>query len=305
MDDTTPSPHNEFDIRVRTRIRDDDDVQPNPPALSLQGSIERVGNDPNIPAGAGGVMDMRTQAIGKDSATSVAAKGAFARAGDEDITIEFEYLFLDDPCDEAEIIVYLSDNPEVGKDLVKVARFGPPAPGRRGAIGSGEFAVFFGTFPKGDLNFTRGTYIELELRGRSSRCFIDNWDPDVSCYSCGDYNQSGLVLMDDYLVLVAEYGLINPGPDKGCLDLSKDKYVNIDDLLAWKIDDIMNLCNESAGDPLPRHHLHRGHGWCRDQRQLYGKLSCTASIHYLQGGGQFPNGPQKPLVDNTPIACVP
>ena len=55
-----------------------------------------------IPAGAGGVMDMRTQASDWTQPTSIAAKGAFARAGDEDITVAFEYLFIDDTSTNAE-----------------------------------------------------------------------------------------------------------------------------------------------------------------------------------------------------------
>ena len=183
MDDNTPSPHNEFDIRVRRRLRDPNDIQPQDCELTsscLEGLIERIDDDANIPLGAGGVMDMRTQAPDMWSANSVAAKGAFARAGDEDIIIEFEYMFIEDPCNEAELIVYLSDDPEVSQNLVEVARIrSPNEPHQPGWIESGQFAVFSDTFPRGGLNFNRGTYIELELRGANTRCWFDNWDPVV------------------------------------------------------------------------------------------------------------------------------
>jgi hypothetical protein len=193
MDDPTPSLHNEFDIRVRKRLRDPNDIQPEECELTnscFEGSIERIDDDPNIPLGAGGVMELRTQAPGRPSANSVAAKGAFARAGNEDITIEFEYMFIDDPCDGAELIVYLGDDPEVSENLVEVARILPPnEPNQPGWIESGEFAVFSQTFARGGLNFNRGTYIELELRGTNTRCWIDNWDPAVRL--------ANLVVVDD------------------------------------------------------------------------------------------------------------
>ena len=183
MDDNTPSPHNEFDIRVRRRLREPNDIQPQDCELTnscLEGSIERIDDDANIPPGAGGVMEMRTQAPGRPSAGSVAAKGAFARAGGEEITVEFEYMFIEDPCSEAELIVYLSDDPEVSQNLLEVARILPPNEANLpGSIGSGQFAIFSQTFAYAGLNLNRGTYIELELRGTSTRCWVDNWQPTV------------------------------------------------------------------------------------------------------------------------------
>lgn len=246
MNDTKQSPHNEFDIRVRKRLIDPRDPQPLPPSEpSKIGSIKRIDNDPRIPAGAGGVMDIRTQAPNKQSASSVAAKGAFARAGDEDITIEFEYMFIEDPCNEAEMIVYLSDEPEVGQNLVEVARMRPPARGRPGSVESGDFAVFSGTFSRGNLNFVRGTYVELELRGTNAQCWIDNWDPKIECWTpkCGDYDDNDWIEVSDYLLLLAEFGLSDPNSvGKGCLDMVPDGTVNIDDLLAWDTCAVLNAC---------------------------------------------------------------
>jgi hypothetical protein len=247
MDDPSPSPHNEFDIRVRTRITDPNDNAKQPPAPALPdyaGQIQRVSLGPAPTGPAGGVMEMRTRAPKKKQASSVAAKGAFARAGEESITIEFEYLFLEDPNDEAGLIVYLSDQPEVGKHLVEVARIRPPAVGRPGSVESDLFGVFSATFRRGDLNFVRGTYVELELRGRDARCWIDNWDPKINCplADCGNYNGVGGVDIKDYYLLLAELGLINPGAaDKGCLDLCPDGCVTVHDLIAWDTDRL-NLC---------------------------------------------------------------
>ncbi|MHC4259238.1 MAG: S8 family serine peptidase [Planctomycetota bacterium] len=207
MDDSAPSPHNEFDIRVRRRIRDPNDIQPEEPDPAREGSVERIDDDPAIPVGAGGVMEMRTQAPGLWSANSVAAKGAFARAGDENIKIEFEYMFLEDPYNQVELVVYLSDDPEVSENLVEVARIVPPnEPNQPGWIDSGQFALFSDSFPRGSLNFNRGTYIELELRGTSTRCWIDNWDPSVgqtvSYYLVDDmesYNDSDNRIWDTWI----------------------------------------------------------------------------------------------------------
>jgi len=218
---------------------DPNDMQPQD-EIEYIGLIRRTDVDPNLFLLAGGVMEMRTQAPGRSSASSVSAKGAFARAGDEDIMIEFEYMFRADPKEDAELIVYLSDDPEVGHKLRKVAVIRPPEFGRPGSVGSDKFAVFSGTFSRGELNFNRGTYVELELRGEGARCWIDNWDPQVYCLTiCGDYNLDTRVLVDDHITLVAEFGLSGP---KGCLDLVEDGIVNADDLMAWNTDEIFNRC---------------------------------------------------------------
>ena len=108
-----------------------------------------------------------------------------------------------------------------------------------GSVDSGELAVFLGTFPRGDLNFTRGTYVELELRGQGSRVWIDRWDPQITCSStCADLNHGEDVTGRDYLLVLAEYGqTVDPFSEfgKGCLDsgVSGDFYVDYDDLSAW------------------------------------------------------------------------
>jgi hypothetical protein len=248
----------EFAVRVRKRLRDPVDSQdcrcdgecpggvpPKDATKCKEGSIERIDEDPQevtpIPPGHGGVMDMRTRGAQRQQATSIAAKGAFARVGDEDITVAFEYLFVDDAGGEAELIVYLSDDPEVSVDLVELARIRPPAPGRPGATGSGQFGVFHGTFARGLLNFTRGTYVELELRGPGARIWIDNWDPRVECLACSDLNGTTSVDSGDYLVLLAELGQVaDLSGNAWCMDAAqnKDQYVDLNDLLA--MDAILN-----------------------------------------------------------------
>jgi hypothetical protein len=218
----------EFSVRVRKRLSDPSDYDPNYPDKPYSEGI--VARDPN-----GGVMDMWAHDPNDPDrpVSSVAAKGAFARAGDEMITVAFDYLFLANPSGDAELIVYLSDSREVDANNVEVARVYPPASGRRGAVGSTEFATFHGLFDRGGLNFTRGVYVQIDLRGTDARCWIDNWDPTVNCQlDCGDYDRISGVSASDYLLLLTETG--QPYDLwKDCLDLDGDKYVDMSDVLSW------------------------------------------------------------------------
>jgi hypothetical protein len=226
----------EFAVRVAPRLRDPTDQQPALPPFK-EGLIRRW-DDP----ARGGVMSMRTRDPNQLSARSVAAHGAFARAGEDQIVVEFKYRFCGANDPNTMLVVYLSDSPKVGNpasaDLAhytEVARVYPPQPGRPGSIGSGAFATFHGIFPRGSLNFTRGTYVELELRGQDACVEIDDWDPQIKCTStCHDLSGDNGVTNRDYLLLLAECG--QPVPTyKGCLDskLSEDLYVDIGDVLAW------------------------------------------------------------------------
>ncbi|MCB9858677.1 MAG: hypothetical protein H6818_23610 [Phycisphaerales bacterium] len=247
----------EFAVRVRPRVRDPDDVQvcqctktcPDPedvdPSLCKEGSIERITD----PEGANNsVMEMKTHGDGMESASSVAAHGAFARAGEDQIVVAFQYLFCGNVTDQ--LVVYLSDSPEAGENLVEVARITPPASGS-GSIGSGEFATFSGLFSRGSLNFRRGTYVQLELVGEDACVLIDEWDP-LACGSpeCGDYDLSYFISNVDLL-----YGLTALGNEVGetnsCLDkVNRDNYVDVNDVLlsdALYGYGVTNLCN-GAGD---------------------------------------------------------
>ncbi|MCA9249510.1 MAG: right-handed parallel beta-helix repeat-containing protein [Phycisphaerales bacterium] len=246
MDDPTEAPFNEFDVRVRKRVRDTNDQQLPPPALPKQGAITLL---PGELGGNNGVMEMTTLATGDfDAATSVAAKGAFARAGEEDVTVAFEYSFQEDSNSDAEIIVYVSKNPRVSEDLVELARIKPPQSGRPGAVGSTEFGVFHGTFASGQTNFRRGTYVELVLRGEGARVWIDNWDPRVECIACSDLNGTTTVDTGDLLVLLAEMGKVaDLESNSWCLDSlqNRDQYVDLSDVLAMEVfinDDSLNAC---------------------------------------------------------------
>jgi hypothetical protein len=197
-------------------------------------------------------MRMLMQAPGAQPATSIAAHGAFARAGEDRILIDFKYRFCDMPNDpNAYLLVYLSDESEprdastplaIGQcdsHSCCVARVFVPQAGRPGSMGSSEWATFFGEFDRGSLNFTRGTYVELELRGDENACIeIDDWDPQISCDGvCHDLTGEGGVSNRDFLVLLAECGRDVAGQDhpKRCLDskLSWNQYIDVEDILSW------------------------------------------------------------------------
>ncbi|MHC4240199.1 MAG: hypothetical protein ACYSUC_10665, partial [Planctomycetota bacterium] len=206
--------------------------EPDPNGMMLMCSL--LDTDPNSPTSGQPV--------------SALAKGVFAKTGESEdmVVVGFEYLFVEDPCGEAELIVYLSDRPEVDVNLVELARVRPPGPNRPGSLGSGALAIFSGEFPKGGLDFYRGTYVAVELRGTGAKCWINNLDPQVNCVAiCGDYYKDmfNIVNVTDYLVLLAEFGLTDPaGVGKGCLDLVTDGCVNNCDLMAWGIDEVLNKC---------------------------------------------------------------
>ncbi|MHC4647349.1 MAG: choice-of-anchor Q domain-containing protein, partial [Planctomycetota bacterium] len=214
----------------RTHIRRIEGLEPDPNGMMEMLNITVW--DPNSPY-CGQVVNAR-------------AKGVFAKAAEDQILVRFEYMFIEDPCDEAELVVYLSDKPELGENLVELARVRPSAPGRHGSVGSQDMAIFSGTFSGGDLNFVRGTYIELELCGTGARLWIDDWDPVIECYKpkCGDYGPDfGTINIIDYLLLVSEVGLSSPSSaDKGCLDLICDGVVNNDDLLVWDVVERLHKC---------------------------------------------------------------
>ncbi|MHC4573806.1 MAG: hypothetical protein ACYS76_06695, partial [Planctomycetota bacterium] len=213
--------------------------------------IEGSPPDPN------GMMELRNTAdLDPNSPTcgqmiNARAKGLFAKASEDQVLIMFEYLFVEDPCEDAELIVYLSDRPQVDQNLVEMARVQPPEPNRPGSIGSDTFALFSGIFPRGSLEFTRGTYVGLELCGTGTRCWIDDWDPQVNCTAiCGDFylDMFNIVNVYDYLVLLAEFGLLGPATaGKGCLDLVTDGCVNNEDLIAWGVDEVLNKCPSGEG----------------------------------------------------------
>ena len=232
----------EFDVRVRTRLREPQD------ASYETGVVRRIAaplsGDPNNHA-----LEMRPRALFWP-ATSVAAHGAFARAQEARVTVVFRYQWrsgtdVNDPA--TELRVYLSDvdtprvpgDPNDGDHHVLVARLRPPPAGRPGSVSSNEFATFYGKFARDQLDFLRGTYVELELRGANSNLWIDEWDPQIDCQACADLNGTATPDSLDFLVLLSEYGQaldpLDGDWNRPCLDaaLSADKFVDLNDLLAW------------------------------------------------------------------------
>lgn len=245
----------EFAVRVDRRIRDAADTQPSAPPFK-EGLISREPFPvlPDYPQND--AMLMRTMATYTTlSASSVTAKGAFARAGEDEVDVIFNYLFAAGA--GSQLVVYLSDKPAVDESLVEIARINPPSSGA-GSIGSGQFATFSGRFPRGPLNFTRGTYVQLLLTGPDARVWIDDWDPVVcpSC-QCGDFDDPAedpgcSVSEVDYLYLLSELGNRVSGSNNCADRTSGDNYVDMGDLLAWSTGfhaPSLNLCSRSGTNP--------------------------------------------------------
>ena len=257
----------EFEVRVQRRITDPKDQDPEDPTAPLPaGTVQReVGLRPENPDD--GVLDMQTR-----MASSISAKGAFARATADNVIVSFDYLFRDNP--NAELIVYLSDtaaasktgcterpcchtndNNDDNRNRCEIARVFPPAEGQPGAIDSDEFAFFHGSFPRGSLDFIRGAYVELELRNPGSRVWIDRWDPAECCGTCGGFQgcEVNVVTEADYLYLLSEYGQQVRGvSSKECVDslLNDDGHVDISDLLAWELyyedEERLTFCSDGS-----------------------------------------------------------
>ena len=216
----------EFLVRVQTDVEE--------PPVGTIGLIEHP-TDPNS-----NVMEMRTfDAAG----ACVMANAAFNKSSEaEEVTVMFEYRFVQAGPD-AELIVFLSQSSmPVADPNNEVARIAPPLPGRKGAIGNSTFSTFLATFPKGSLEFLQGTYVGLRLCGEDAIVEIDNWDPQVICLACADLNGTQTVDAGDFLVALAEYGqAVDPTHpeyyNRICLDngISGDNYVGLDDLLAWDL----------------------------------------------------------------------
>jgi hypothetical protein len=203
--------------------------------------------DPN------GLMRMRNIVDTDPNSSSFAgvvnarAQGVFAKASEHTILVLFEYLFeTADP--KVELVIYLTDaarlvdpcDPARADHYIEVARLRPPPPGRPGASDSGCFGLFHQYVDRGDLNFIRGTRLELELIGpKGASVLINNWDPQVHCSGyCGDVTGEHGVTVLDFLTVVAHTGsrarLLDEG-DTTCLELtvSEDGRVDALDIGAW------------------------------------------------------------------------
>jgi hypothetical protein len=249
----------EFDVRVRKRvlqdIADDPDEDTTPLGVVARSDIDIDGD--MVPEG---VMEMRTKAGIHPAVLDVRAKGSFARASSgEDVKIVFDYKFCH-PTANAELVVYLSGQTAVGSgDNLEVARITQPFPGRPGSAASTSLATF-STSVEHELNFTRGTYIELELVGDADACvLIDEWDPYVNCLnnaSCGDLNGNTFIEADDFLIVLGETGRTIAGDPvlRSCLDTGReDGYFDILDQMYWdtQISGLVDLFNCSPAPDAP------------------------------------------------------
>ncbi|MCK4786916.1 MAG: hypothetical protein KAV87_24375, partial [Desulfobacteraceae bacterium] len=192
------------------------------------------------------------------------AKGLFAKSSEDEILIQFEYLFgSSEP--GLELVIYLTDVPEWldlndSNHYREVARLPAPPQGRPGSAGSGRFGVFHKYVSRGELDFIRGTRIELELVGPAGACvLINNWDPLVigcNCYP-GDLNfDTGCTVLDFQIAmsyigseteLLADLNLY-------CLDFGfcEDGLVDLFDAESWALmasaSDTVDICELPLSD---------------------------------------------------------
>ncbi|UCG48996.1 MAG: hypothetical protein JSU94_04270, partial [Phycisphaerales bacterium] len=229
------------------RVRSNNVLDPDPAKQRIH--AERITGeqvDPN------GVMRMRNLVdAGSGLTVTARAKGLFAKSGESDIYIRFEYLFCD-PSVDGQLVVYLSDTPEMlehsdpgrGLHYVEAGRVPQPPSGRPGSAGSNRPGVFEKVVPVGGLDMSRGTRMELELLGPAGTCvLIDDWDPGVMrCITyCGDVaGAMGSVDAVDFLAVMRECGrrkrdVANSGTGSlWCLDgyFCADGYITVHDAMA-------------------------------------------------------------------------
>jgi hypothetical protein len=248
---------NEFLARVRHNNRTD-------PDKPLRRHVQRVVDAEPDPKGMMqmcNLPDTDENSLTFGQVIQARAKGLFAKSNEPWIQIRFEYLF-GAPADQSELVIYLSDCPELlshddPNHYLEVARLPHPPGDRPGSAQSGEWGIFEQVVPVGNLNFVRGTWIELELLGPADTCvLINNWDPGIRCTSivCGDVaGDDTLVTALDFLAVLSEcgrrvYAGASEESDLYCLDgfFCADGYVTIDDALAvdWTTER-KSLCPET------------------------------------------------------------
>lgn len=202
----------------------------------------------------GHIMHMQTLEDDAGIFRAALAKGQFDKAGHGRILVKCEYLFTSQT---GTLDVYLSDardifgrgTPDHDKHYRLVGRVQPPSPGRPGSAGSGRFGTFEEVINAGDLDFRRGTYIELELMAGQTQTevLIDNLDPweHVNGLACGDVaNTNGKFEAIDFAFIMSECGTA-AGMDVSATALTgetcgflfedctvRDGYITIHDALA-------------------------------------------------------------------------
>ena len=236
MDDQT-----EFIVRV-THNNYTDYSDPNYNRVHVE-RVEGLPPDPNGMMRMRNLLDLDPNSPDYNDTINARAKGLFSKSSEDKILIRFEYLF-EAANPSAELLISLSDVPELldyndpcrADHYIQVASLRPPPPGRYGSVGSDHFGLFEKTVSVGSLNFIRGVRMELELDGPvGTRMLINNWDPYVDCYYCGDVTGDEGVTTRDFLTVLGEYGRLTSGTDTYCLDakFSDDGYVDTGDLMGW------------------------------------------------------------------------
>lgn len=201
-------------------------------------------------------------------------KGLFSKSNEDQILVMFEYLFETDGTDFElsdpiiELVVYLSDVPELQTPRdphhhIKVGRIRPPRRGRPGSVDSGRFGIFHTYTNRGQLDFIRGTRVELELIGpEGASVLINNWDPQIQCSDeCMNLDGEAGVTVDDLKPILGAFGssagLGGDGMGSECVDgvLSGDGHVDSHDVIGgeWAIinQDRSNLCPETKDRSIP------------------------------------------------------
>ncbi len=217
-----------------------------------------------------GMLEMRPVQTPTGNLLPARFAARFAKANEDEIAITFEYQFFGPETQNLEMLVYLSENPENDTPRRQIAAIRPPAPGRPGSADSNRFATFSTNIYRNESDLIMGSYVELECRyvqeprnvsaglnlmtmtdpqplAGNSGTYINNLDTQIQCYHHRyDFNASGIVGIDDYLLLVAEYGLVDPNLSLACLDVTNDYNVNIEDLLIWSEDIIAGEAGVAA-----------------------------------------------------------
>jgi len=238
------------DNEFSTRVVHNNFIDPNPdPPDYSRTHVKRVTGESPDPAGMIRMRNLEDQ--DPDSETdgdlfNARAKGLFSKSNEEKILIIFQYLF-ETPDPTVELVIYLSDVPELSANRLEVARLANPPTGRPGSFVSERFGIFEMLVSRGNLNFIRGTRIEFELIGpHDTSILINNWDPWVECSEiyCGDVTGDTGVTVYDFLTIIGEYGQLasstsnNNTEDEDqslrCLDgiFSQDGFVDMTDLMA-------------------------------------------------------------------------
>jgi hypothetical protein len=235
------------DEEYNVRIRSDDGTEPNQPLPAAYGEVFRDGGS------FFGVMVMDTEAPGADP-YPVMAHGSFAAAQEDQILVTFEYDFIRDDANDAVMYVSLTDSPTIDRDPTKrVAAITPPAANAPGGINdpNNELITFWGEFPRGSLDFTRGTYVQLELiSSGNARVTIDNFDPTVECgEACLDLTGQNGVDRDDLVVWLANLGE-RITTESYCADapFSQDNYIGVADITSQDVGRLLPDAVSSCSD---------------------------------------------------------